>query len=191
MKLFVFILLFFVFITGCSETKNQDFTLIVADNPNVEGYQPWVFDWVDTTLWFREKILLTGSSPDFSPWLDDYYFVMDYDNAVDAIKLFTQTVWKFKYRNQKRDCDDFAFAFKSWIQFLFADTHNVNAAAPVAILFVDQKYSFGGVKGGENITHSLIGIATNKGVLIVEPLNGEYSLLEDYPNKSHIFYIIR
>lgn len=171
----------------------DDFKVIPADNPNIEGYQPWLFTGREITTWLKEQSLNVGSRPLLSPWLDNSYFVLDYDNAVRAISEFKKgTQYKFPYIADARDCDDYAFAFKSWLQFMLSsDYSHVEAAASVSVIFVKQKLPFGGVAGGPNVSHALVALGTNKGVVILEPQTGEYCLLERYPNKGEIYYLIR
>jgi hypothetical protein len=164
--------------------------LKISDNPYEEGYQPWVFNQFETKAWFNDQIEKVGARGVlFSPLLDGNYFVWEYDNAIKFLKEYRKSVWDIHYKSTARDCDDFAFDFKNWVQFNYADSYNLDAAIPVAIIFVNQKHEFGGVPAGGY--HTLIGIATNQGVLIYEPQSGHYDTLENYPNAEWIFYIIR
>ena len=204
--LIVVLLLCFALLTGCEtvlynkemnmsklEEKvgkiENTFKLVPADDPNQKG-QPWIFEGKEITNWMYRQMVVSGSRPEFSPWIDNKYFVLDYENAIESIKLFSKYIWKYKYKGQSRDCDDYAFAYKTWLQFLLADTYEVEAAAPVAILFVEQKHNFANVPGGD-YTHAVVGIGTDKGPVIMEPQNGRHILLKDYPNKGYIYYVIR
>lgn len=163
--------------------------LEISDNPNEDGYQPWVFSGRDIDNWLNNQIELVGAYPTLSPLLDDEYFVWDYKNAILFLKEYRKEVWNIQFKFTSRDCDDYAFNFKTWVQFNYANTYNIDAAVPIAVIFVRQVHEFGGVPAGGG--HALIGVATNNGVLIYEPQSGVYTDLKNYPNAEYIYYILR
>jgi hypothetical protein len=203
-KIFLLITLFLF--TACNTPVNQSgvyydatptisqfetFKVIPADNPHKAGYQPWIFSGSEITVWLKRQMKVSGSTPELSPWLDSEYFVLDKENAIRAFEEFHRSLRAkgIRYVASARDCDDFAFAFKSWLQFLYTDDSSVEAAAAVAVIFVRQKHAWARIPAGG--AHALVAVGTNEGVVIYEPQTKEWSFLIDYPNRSEIYYIIR
>ena len=188
--------------TGCASTINNSapkpikygsFRITAADNPTQTGYQSWsLHGKKEVTNWINNAFAETkASKPVTSPWLDTEYFIVDYTSAILAITEFRKWAGNKSYIPSARDCDDFAFAFKSWFQFQMADSYSEsNSASLVSVVFVKQINDFGRIKK-TNKNHALIFIGTDKGFLVVEPQTGVYCLLDDYPNKAYLYYMIR
>jgi hypothetical protein len=123
--------------------------------------------------------------------LDGSYMEVDYYD----MKKFNSWFYDLKFNNgvmaidqkENLDCDNFALLYKS----LFSVSHYKSDAEQepaVALVIVEQKFSFGGIpKGG---LHMLNLIFTNNGWYIFEPQTGKSIVLEDYVNQEFIQFII-
>lgn len=166
----------------------ERFRVIPADDTSVEGYQAKILTNNQLTLWFRQQ--LRRVKFEISPPLDARYFILDKENMLIAFDKFYRENKHWQYAISARDCDDFAFAFKNWIQFEMADDYlELEATSSVAVVFVRQRHAWGGVPAGN--AHALIMVVTNEGGIMYEPQTGEWCMLEDYPNREHIYYILR
>lgn len=103
-------------------------------------------------------------------------FLSAYGNLLDysGVKAKTDT-W---------DCENFSGLLNSLMTVRIWNAGFLDTRAAVGWLRVDAKKSWAGIPG--NYLHALIFVVTAKGIFIVEPQNGEYVVLQDYPNKEHI-----
>lgn len=94
------------------------------------------------------------------------------------------------YTPESFDCDKFAKAFTLAVE-LAAGRAGVKAQPLAARIYVRQEAPFGGVPAARPPAdgHALVALATDEGVLIVEPQTGECVPLEQYPNRATIWRV--
>ncbi len=113
----------------------------------------------------------------------------------DAAIAWTQRIVRlhgrgFVWTAESLDCDKWAKAF-SLVFEISAARAGVKAQPLVARIYVNQVHAFGGVPAmpaGAN-GHALIAIATDEGILVVEPQSGIKTPLTQYPNRDHIWRV--
>jgi hypothetical protein len=113
---------------------------------------------------------------------DATFTLVNYDHAVAMVKWSQQFIFaaNIKYTSQSHDCDKFAKMLVYAIS-LSAGYAGVEATPMAAVLAVVQVKAWGGVPGSGQ-GHAVVGVATDRGILIVEPQTGYYGMLKDYPN---------
>lgn len=90
------------------------------------------------------------------------------------------------YIPESFDCDKFAKAFSLAVE-MSASRAGLKAQPLVARIFVNQAVAFGGVPAGGG--HALIAIATDGGIIVVEPQSGASIPWEQYPNRTSVWRI--
>lgn len=82
------------------------------------------------------------------------------------------------------DCENYSGLLNTiaTVRIWRAGFHDTRAA--MGWLRADAKHSWAGIPNG--VIHAIIFTATSKGIYIVEPQNGEYTPLADYPNAKYI-----
>lgn len=95
------------------------------------------------------------------------------------------------YTAESFDCDKFAKAFTLAVE-LAAGRAGVRAQPLAARIFVHQVAAFGGVPAvpppGDG--HALVALATDAGILVVEPQTGAVVPLAEYPNRATVWRVL-
>lgn len=91
----------------------------------------------------------------------------------------------FNYVPNSRDCDKFAKAFTLAFECCAARA-GIQAQPLCARIYVKASVPWAGVKDG---THALCAVGTTAGIYVVEPQNGRYCAIADYPNRLGIFKV--
>ena len=91
----------------------------------------------------------------------------------------------FNYVPNSRDCDKFAKAFTLAFECCAARAR-IQAQPLCARIYVKATVPWAGVSDG---THALCAVGTTAGIYIVEPQNGRFCKLEDYPNRAGIYKV--
>lgn len=115
----------------------------------------------------------------------DYYFFREFNNWFKDVK-FENGIMAIN-QNENLDCDNFAMLYKS-LMSISSYKSNVELEPAVALVIVEQRHPFGGVRAGS--LHMLNLIFTSRAWYIFEPQTGEYIELEKYPNQKYIRTII-
>jgi len=91
----------------------------------------------------------------------------------------------FNYVPNSRDCDKFAKAFTLAFECCAARA-GIKAQPLCARIYVKNLLPWANVLDG---THALCGAATTAGMYIIEPQNGIFCRLEEYPNRGTVFKV--
>jgi hypothetical protein len=135
-------------------------------------------------IWGNEEIraYLQEIAPGVPVRMDDSKFVLvSYEHFVAMLNwgLQFKSAANISYVGNSHDCDKFAKALV-YAFGLSAAYSNIDAMPMVAVLIVIQEKSWGNVPAGGY--HAVVGIATNKGIFVIEPQSGFYAPLSKYPN---------
>ncbi len=94
------------------------------------------------------------------------------------------SIFHIRGKYQTWDCENFSMLFNSFITVRIWSAGYRDTRAGTGWLKVDAKKSWAGIPG--NTHHAVIFIVMKKGLYIVEPQNGKYVAIKDYPNKEYI-----
>tara|TARA_R100000808_G_scaffold5723_1_gene17266 strand:+ start:1564 stop:2154 length:591 start_codon:yes stop_codon:yes gene_type:complete len=119
---------------------------------------------------------------------DTQYIKIKYSSFIEFNKWFEDATRQLYHKDigDGFDCDNFAHLYKA----LFSVSSYKNSSKHevlVGTIYVKQRLSFGGIKGGD-YNHALNIIGTSSGWFVYEPQTGVYDRLESYPNKI-IWYL--
>ena len=115
----------------------------------------------------------------------DYFFFRKFNNWFEDVQ-FKNGIMPIDQK-ENLDCDNFAMLYKSLMSVANYKS-GVEQEPAVALVIVEQKHPFGGIRAGA--LHMLNLVFTNKAWYIFEPQTGEYIELEKYPNQKYIRTII-
>lgn len=115
----------------------------------------------------------------------DYFFFQKFNKWFKEVK-FENGIMPIN-QNETLDCDNFAMLYKS-LMSVSSYKSNIEHEPAVALIIVEQKYSFGGVPPGA--LHMLNLVFASNAWYVFEPQTGKYIKLEHYPNQKYIRTII-
>jgi hypothetical protein len=151
---------------------------------------PRVPDWIPAkAVTVSEVIARSRQLVHVSPQLSDGAFTTVSREWLDLALPWS---WEFAiatglaYVPESFDCDKFAKAFSLSAE-ISAARAGVKAQPLVARIYVMQVKAWGGIPIGG--AHALIAVATDAGVIIVEPQTRATISLDEYPNRDHIFAV--
>jgi hypothetical protein len=93
-----------------------------------------------------------------------------------------------RYRRESFDCDDYGMSMMALVDLALLRAGTLSRTALVGRLAVEQRERWAGTRAGG--MHEVILVATERGLLVVEPQNGRTIELKDYPNRSHFRRLI-
>ena len=106
-------------------------------------------------------------------WLEE--LLASYDALLDKTKVHAKAeVW---------DCENYSSFLSSLATVRIWKAGYYDTRGAIGWMRVDAKNEWAGLAP---VMHALMFAVTEKGLFIVEPQNGEYVKLEDYPNKQFI-----
>ena len=81
------------------------------------------------------------------------------------------------------DCENYSILLNSFASIRLWQAGYYDTRLALGWMRVQAKYPWAGIP---DAIHALIFAVTSEGILVIEPQNGAYTLLEDYPNKETI-----
>lgn len=98
--------------------------------------------------------------------------------------------WKFDHEFQAEllDCDDFSLGMVAFVDLAMLRAGAQSSTALVGRLVVHQAVTWANVRAGA--LHEVVLVATDRGLFVVEPQNGQMVELENYPNRAHLRWMI-
>jgi hypothetical protein len=113
-------------------------------------------------------------------FFDAYYIGIKEESLKEYIKIFVEATELTQFRIDGFDCDNYAMLFKT-LSNVYNDKVKQSFEIAIGVALVDMKKDALGIKA--SFKHAVNIVWTDKGWLIVEPQNGQYCKLEDYPNE--------
>jgi hypothetical protein len=96
--------------------------------------------------------------------------------------------WNIHYQKEAFDCDDYATLMVLLANLMFVEKGDFSSVICIGRMTVKMAVAWGGIPAGD--IHEMILVATNRGLMVIEPQNGKSCLLKDYPNREHIERLI-
>ena len=81
------------------------------------------------------------------------------------------------------DCENYSILLNSFASIRLWQAGYYDTRLALGWMRVQAKYPWAGIP---DAIHALIFAVTSEGILVIEPQNGAYTMLEDYPNKGTI-----
>lgn len=136
------------------------------------------------TVVFECNRLLPGVPVTYA---DGTYAIVSHAWLVDYLRWTSKAAFEADavYTSESWDCDDFALGFYL-IATRKAAQAGIKAAPLIARIVVAQTAAFATVPGSSSGKHALIGVATDRGIFIVEPQPAgglRIAPLAAYPNR--------
>lgn len=174
------------------ETKPKGY---VSNGKVLVDVPPLVEVWatIDGNLLYR-SIQEVFPGVEFDPLADGTFAILTLESIEDFIP-WTQTFAKqigFVYGSESLDCDNFARGFRGAVKYTLAKSDSVEAEALCATIWVKNQTPWAGVADGAHALNAIPYYSKRDqryGILIVEPQNGIYTDLSQYPNKEYIYQI--
>lgn len=161
---------------------------LVDNPPPVEVYAI-----IDSELLYQ-SIQEVFPGVDFDPLADGTFAILTLDSIEQFIpwtQRFAQQIG-FVYGSESLDCDNFARGFRGAVKFALAKSSSIEAEALCATIWVKNQTPWAGVADGAHALNAIPYYDTAPkrfGILVVEPQNGTYTDLSQYPNKEYIYQI--
>lgn len=185
----LFPLTFALLFAGCNTAPANTFTV-----PTIPA---WVAPASSTSITQQDVLAAVQVHAPYALVLmsDLKFTTVNAAHAREVVAWTQRFVWLqgkgFKWTAESLDCDKWAKAF-SLVFEISAARSGVTAQPLVARIYVNQNKAFGGVPAmppGQN-GHALIAIATDAGLIVVEPQSGISVPLAEYPNRDAIWRVI-
>lgn len=154
------------------------FFLFVAANV-IEAKDKFIFEYCYPSKFFMD--LKADKNFESIKCLDARYIGVTEESLKIFLQEYKEAVKFKKFKLENSDCDDFALFFKFLSSFFHTRAKDTSYALCVGFAIVESKEEALGISPSE--AHAINLIWSNVGWIVVEPQNGEYCQLKDYPNK--------
>ncbi len=81
------------------------------------------------------------------------------------------------------DCENYSALLNSFASLRLWNAGYTDTRMALGWMRVQAKFPWAGIP---DAIHALIFAVTSKGVVVIEPQNGQSTILKDYPNKAYI-----
>lgn len=113
--------------------------------------------------------------------LDSRFIGIKEKSLKEFLSEYKKAVKLKKFKLESSDCDDFALFFKFLSCFYHTRTEDMPYALCVGFTIVEAKKEALGISPSN--AHAINLVWSDVGWIVVEPQNGEYCQLKDYPNE--------
>jgi hypothetical protein len=103
------------------------------------------------------------------------------------LDIAQQFFWELdmKWKQQNWDCDNFSMFLSSMVTIQLWRAGYTDVRCAIGWMIVNSKWKWAGT-GNARGRHALMFALTSKGLIVIEPQNGQYIELNRYPNKQFI-----